>query len=679
MKVFRLSTWLYVGLLFALAACQPVTRRPELPTLIEHKIPTHAAHAGGITVGADGALWFAETGANQIGRISMDGIVTEYPIPTEDALDDTQGFVGLGPDGAIWFNEDRVNKLGRITPDGTITEVDLPQGMAPIRQMVAGADGALWVTAIDANKIVKLSTEGKLLAEYTLPNPDSFPVGMVAGPDGAFWFVENGANQIGRITLDGVITEYAIPTANSVPLRLTVGPDNALWFTMARANKIGRISVAGEVTEYDVPGMLPVGIAAGADGALWFTGYQSTEIGRLTVDGVLTKLSIPTYAAVPYHIVAGPDGNLWFTEQQGNQIGQIKLPAATAAEQKPVVALTMFSPKTFKLPMSVSFGTEWLVADEKPGVVQLRGHDVDLAFMTTKDAKIASAEASAEASFSMVPFPDDFVTWIQSHGLFRVVETQPVVVGGFQGIQINTIVTAACINDRQWIFPLGTDWRCGVSGDPIRFIYLDDVYGERVLIFTEGLRSEEDFMLGGEAAQKVLDTVVFPKPTTTFSSDKFRLPMSVSFDSDWHVIDDFTDLVTVASSQKDWNVGFNIVNDAKVADPVSGSQIPFPEDFASWIKSNPNFIADEPTEVMVAGIKGRQIDATPMITKKQDFLHLSGTTWNMIPSTERWRFILFNDINGARLLILLIAPSDQFNIAVEHSQKLLDTVVFTKP
>ena len=143
MKLFRLSTLLYVALLFALVACQPVTRQAELPTLIEHKIPTHAAHAGGITVGADGALWFAETGANQIGRITVDGVVTEYPVPTEDAMEDGQGIVGLGPDGAIWFSEDRVNKLGRITPDGTITEVDLPQGMAPIAEIVAGADGAL--------------------------------------------------------------------------------------------------------------------------------------------------------------------------------------------------------------------------------------------------------------------------------------------------------------------------------------------------------------------------------------------------------------------------------------------------------------------------------------------------------------------------------------------------------
>lgn len=504
MKVFRLSTWLYVALLFVLVACQPVTRRPEMPILIEHQIPTHAAHAGGITVGADSALWFAETGANQIGRISMDGVVTEYPIPSEDAIDPTQGFVGLGPDGAIWFNEDLVNKLGRITPDGTITEFDLPEGTGGIREMVAGPDGNLWVTASFVNKILKLSTDGEVLAEYTMPTADSRPVGMVVGPDGALWFVQTGANQIGRMTLDGDITEYTIPTADSFPLRLTVGPDNALWFTMYSAHKIGRISLEGEVTEFDVSGMGPVGIATGADGTLWFTGYQSTEIGRLTTDGVLTKITIPTYAAVPYRIVAGADGSLWFTEQQGNKIGQIKLPAATAAEPEPVGALTTFSPTTFKPPMSISFGSEWSVAEEYADVftITYTGHDAGLSFMNVKNATVAGPDA--------IPFPDDFITWINSpNSLFEIVESKPTVVGGVKGTQIDA--TATCSNQTAWINLSGTGWKCP-NGEHINFISLDDISGERVLIQIQGSPSGEDYMFIVEEAQKVLDTVVFSKP-----------------------------------------------------------------------------------------------------------------------------------------------------------------------
>ena len=170
----------------------------------------------------------------------------------------------------------------------------------------------------------------------------------------------------------------------------------------------------------------------------------------------------------------------------------------------------------FELPVSISFDSEWSVLEKYKDVFTLRGHDVHLAFIYVKYLKIAGPEASADAEFSKVPFPDDFAAWIQAHGLFHVVETQPVIVGGFQGTQINTNATAACGGgDRAkvWIFLRDTVWRCEPGVD-IRFILLDNVYGERVLIMTikGGPSPSEDFMLGGEAVQKVLDTVVFSEP-----------------------------------------------------------------------------------------------------------------------------------------------------------------------
>jgi len=296
------------------------------PLIIEHKIPTIAAHAGGIKVGPDGALWFVETTAQQIGRISTDGVVTEFPLE-EGGISEDQGFIAVGPDGTLWFNMDDANKLGRITPAGEITQFDLPDGLSPIRELVTGPDGALWVTSRGMSAIVKLTADGEVAAQYPLPKQSSGPTGMIVGPDKALWFVEAGANQIGRITTDGQLTEYPISDENSFPLRLTTGPDNAVWFTMFGVNKIGRIDLGGKITTFDAPDMGPVGITTGADGAIWFTGYNSTEIGRMTTDGALTKFAVATYASVPYHIVSGPDGSLWFTEQEGNLIGQVKLSA----------------------------------------------------------------------------------------------------------------------------------------------------------------------------------------------------------------------------------------------------------------------------------------------------------------------------------------------------------------
>ena len=58
----------------------------------------------GITVGPDGALWFTNFANNTIGRITTDGVVTNYY--TGVGIDGPQG-ITVGPDGALWFTNFR--------------------------------------------------------------------------------------------------------------------------------------------------------------------------------------------------------------------------------------------------------------------------------------------------------------------------------------------------------------------------------------------------------------------------------------------------------------------------------------------------------------------------------------------------------------------------------------------
>jgi virginiamycin B lyase len=76
-------------------------------------------------VGADGNLWFTEELGNRIGRISPDGTITEFTLPTANS-----GPIGItvGPDGNLCFTEFNANQIGMIRPDGsTITEFGLPR------------------------------------------------------------------------------------------------------------------------------------------------------------------------------------------------------------------------------------------------------------------------------------------------------------------------------------------------------------------------------------------------------------------------------------------------------------------------------------------------------------------------------------------------------------------------
>jgi virginiamycin B lyase len=496
----------------AKTACpKPTQNSGDLIT--EYTTPTANSNPTGIAAGPDGALWYGTAKGKHIGRITTDGQFTEYPFPL--AHDGDQRFFAPGSDGAMWFTDDWQNKIGRITSDGKITQYAIPTQVADTdgngtaymtslpRGLVIGADKALWFTEAYGNKIGRITTDGDI-TEYLIPTANSTPVGIALGSDGAVWFVEKSANQIGRITTDGEITEYPIPTANSTPLRITAGSDGALWFTEIGGNNIGRITPDGKFTEYALPaGAGPVGITA-LDNAIWFTEYNANKIGCITMDGSITEYAIPTSGSVPFGIVAGADGALWFTESGRSRIGRLQVQAASVS----TTALTTFSPKKFNLPVTFSYGSEWNVAEEYRDVVSLAadGFDGFFSFINPQSIRIAGPKKP----FAAIPFPADFVNWIQAHDLIQVVKTQPVVVSGFHGTEIDADATSVCGKKTKWLFLERTGWNCAF-GVHYRFIYLDDVNGSPLLIMLEGFSSPEAFMLKVDASQAVLATASFGK------------------------------------------------------------------------------------------------------------------------------------------------------------------------
>ena len=109
----------------------------------------------------DGALWFSEASGNRVGRITTDGKVTEFPIPSHDSQ--PRAMV-THPDGSIWFVETSTNALGRIDRDGKITEHPVPTPNSSLRGVTVGPDGNLWYTANAANKIGCMTPKGEVSA-----------------------------------------------------------------------------------------------------------------------------------------------------------------------------------------------------------------------------------------------------------------------------------------------------------------------------------------------------------------------------------------------------------------------------------------------------------------------------------------------------------------------------------
>jgi streptogramin lyase len=195
-----------------------------------------------IAVGADGNLWFPEFGStNAIARITLGGIVTIFPLPTQNA---NPFFITPGPDGNLWFTETNASQVGNINPTTeTITEYPLPAGRNP-GAITAGPDGNLWlIENTVSGGVAKVTTSG-VVTEYQVPLQGS-PQGIVAGTDGALWFVQDFPNALGRLTVSGVFSEVFLSTSNAGGYNLTVGSDGKLWVAESTAGRIGRLSAIG--------------------------------------------------------------------------------------------------------------------------------------------------------------------------------------------------------------------------------------------------------------------------------------------------------------------------------------------------------------------------------------------------------------------------------------------------
>ena len=232
-----------------------------------------------ITTGSDGALWFTNTGNTSIGRITTNGVVSNYTGP---GITGPYG-ITTGPDGALWFTNIGQHSIGRITTSGVVTDFT-GTGIAWPWDITAGPDGALWFTNYRNNSIGRITTSG-VVTNYTGTGID-MPEGITTGPDGALWFTNTGNSSIGRITTSGVVTNY---TSGSVtdPTSITAGPDGALWFT--NGDSIGRITAVPSAS------VSPSSGSPGSPVAVSGSGYTPGEQIDVTYE---TGLSSPAALAI---------------------------------------------------------------------------------------------------------------------------------------------------------------------------------------------------------------------------------------------------------------------------------------------------------------------------------------------------------------------------------------------
>ena len=255
------------------------------------------ASGGDITVGSDGSLWVAERDGNMIAQQPADQSKPSRSFFPLTARSNPSKIVAA-PNGAVWFTEATANQIGHVDAGGQVVEFSIPTPGSQPSGIAVAPDNSVWFTEQAANKIGFVSVDGLTKNDFAIPTPGSQPTNIVLGPDNAFWFTESAKARIGRVDLAGKFSEYPITTANSAPEAITVGSDGALYFTDRGANQIGRLTIAGVFSSpYPVADSNSglSGITTAPDGTIWYAESRVTKIGRLNlVTAVAVNCTVPT-------------------------------------------------------------------------------------------------------------------------------------------------------------------------------------------------------------------------------------------------------------------------------------------------------------------------------------------------------------------------------------------------
>ncbi len=197
----------------------------------------------GIAAGPDGNLWVTDPASNGIWRVTPGcGSYAFFPLATANAAPQN---ITVGANGALWFTEYNADQIGEIftsaTPGSSPTEFKVSTG-AGLGVIVSGPDNALWFTETKSIKLGRMLTTGTLSSETALTGVAQ-PYGLVSAPDGNFYIGDQTKSNIVQFNPStGAIALIPTKTANAGPFWLTVGPDSLVYITQQNANNIAQLS-----------------------------------------------------------------------------------------------------------------------------------------------------------------------------------------------------------------------------------------------------------------------------------------------------------------------------------------------------------------------------------------------------------------------------------------------------
>ena len=176
----------------------------------QFELPTRESGPSGLTLAPGGTVFVTELMAGKLAKLdSKRRIVQE--MPTASPLSWPTG-LDLDRKGNLWFAMTRANRIGRLSPDGSVQEYAVPTQDARPTGLKVDPDGNVWFAEHDKSKLGCLRSDGTFV-EYTLPTADAKPSGLAIdelGPESGW---RNARETRWRCLGHGVIREHKLPAS----------------------------------------------------------------------------------------------------------------------------------------------------------------------------------------------------------------------------------------------------------------------------------------------------------------------------------------------------------------------------------------------------------------------------------------------------------------------------------
>jgi len=206
----------------------------------------------------DGNVWYTDRSVpNRIGRVDpRTGEFKDWMMPDPKA--DPHGLT-VDADGHVWWAETVGFHLGRLDPrTGSMIRYPMDstgqqkgRGHSPIMDSKQN----VWFTVIGGDMLGRWDRQTGKSTVWKVPTAGAAPYGIALDRDDNVWFAEFRRCKIGKFDpRTEQFTEYAALTQPCTIRRLGIDSAGMVWYGGFNNGKVGRIDPkSGKIVEYDVP------------------------------------------------------------------------------------------------------------------------------------------------------------------------------------------------------------------------------------------------------------------------------------------------------------------------------------------------------------------------------------------------------------------------------------------